>query len=392
MLTERGWAILGAGIGLAGLWVLLGEIELLAAGALLLAAVGLGAVVTRTGRPQVSLFRRLTPTMVHDGDRATVDVVIRNLRGRALRNAALVDDVESLGRAEFEIGSLPGLETAQAAYQIVCRPRGVYQVGPARMRALDPLGLAAVEAASDTIDRLIVYPKVEDLSGFPSTRGRDPSSQASRPEFTHRGGEDFYTLREYRTGDDLRFVHWPSSAKRDELVIRQLETPWQSRALVALDTRPIVYQNQACFEKAVQGAASVVRHLSRHGFDADLWAGRVDGVSVSDYTAAMETLAEVDLDPGLDLRAATSRMRRAGQGGALILVSGVPDHDLLEVHRLLGREYRTTIVMSATETSSTNEAAFHRAGALTVSVAPAGSWAQAWAKTVDRTWIGASAG
>ena len=60
---------------------------------------------------------------------------------------------------------------------------------------------------------------------------------ASRPEFSRRGGEDFYTLRSYQEGDDLRRVHWASSAKLDELMIRQMETPWQSRALVFFDVR-----------------------------------------------------------------------------------------------------------------------------------------------------------
>jgi hypothetical protein len=277
-------------------------------------------------------------------------------------------------------------DAAQAAYQIICRPRGVYKVGPASVEVSDPFRIASTRTTDTRVDRLVVYPEVEDLVGFPTTRGRDPSTHASRPEFSHRGGEDFFTLREYRQGDDLRYVHWPSSARRDELMIKQLETPWQSRALVLLDLRKEVYESEACFEKAVRGAASIVRHLAETGFDADLWAGGSSTIRVADYAVSMEALAQAAPMPQLDLRAAASRLANVGRGGALVLVSGVPDHVLLEVQRLFGREFATTVVMTATENASSNEAAFQRTGATTVRVAPHESWAQAWAKAMDRSW------
>ena len=392
MLTDRGWAILGAGMALVALWVMLGEVELLAAGGVAIAVTVLAALFVAAGRPRVDVVRRLSPPLVHEGDRITVDATVTNRSGRAIHNVSLIDDVEHLGRAEFQVGALADGASADASYQVICRPRGVYRVGPTTVGVSDPFRLATVRSRLDRVDRLIVYPTVEDLTGFPGTRGRDPSMQASRPEFSHRGGEDFFTLREYRYGDDLRRVHWPSSARRDELMIKQLETPWQSRALVLLDPRPDAYQNDACFEKAVQGAASMVRHLSSTGFDADLWAGGTNAIRVADYAAAMEALARVQTQPGLDLRGAAGRLAKVGRGGALILISGVPDAVLLEVHRLFGREFGTTVVLSAAETASSNEAAFHRVGAVTVRVAPGDSWTQAWSKAMDRSWGTRSAG
>lgn len=392
MLTDRGWAILGAGMALVALWVMLGEIELLAAGAIAIAVTLLAALFVAANRPTVDVVRRLTPPLVHEGDRITVDAAVTNRSGRTIHNVSLIDDVETLGRAEFQVGALRDGATADASYQVICRPRGVYRVGPTTVAVADPFRLAASRARLDRIDRLIVYPAVEDLTGFPGTRGRDPSMQASKPEFSHRGGEDFFTLREYRYGDDLRRVHWPSSAHRDELMIKQLETPWQSRALVMLDLRPGVYQNEACFEKAVQGTASMVRHLSASGFDADLWVGGTNTIRVAEYPAAMEALARAQTQQGLDLRSAAGRLANVGRGGALVLISGVPDAVLLGVHRLFGREFGTTVVMSAAETSSSNEAAFHRVGAVTVRVAPGDSWSQSWSKAMDRSWDSRSAG
>lgn len=392
MLSERGWAASGIAGALLILWVVLGEVEFLAAAALLAAGLAFSVLQTRLGLPEVAVTRHLSPTLVHEGDQAAVDSKVSNRGRRPLVNAEFTDDVGELGSAVFQIGRLAPKTTADAGYRIVCRPRGVYRVGPATVRVTDPLGFAFNEQVLDSADRLIVYPEVEELNGFPVTRGKDPAMQASRPEFSQNGGEDFFTLREYERGDDLRFVHWPSTARKDTLMIKQLETPWQSRALVLFDLRKRAYESSDHFEKAVRGAASVVRHLARSGFDADLWAGGAQTLSVDSYSTVMERLAMVDVEADLDLRTVASRMRQTGRGGALVLVTGIADHELLEVHRLLSRDYRSTIVMAATDTSPTALHALQRAGALTMSVSPNGSWAQAWTSLTSGQWLGTSAG
>ncbi len=171
--------------------------------------------------------------------------------------------------------ALPAGETYTAGYRILAKPRGVYRVGPVRVSVADPLHLAA----SDT-DRPAMPTgssstrRSSNSRAFPLVRGLNPALHATRPEFSHRGGEDFFTLREYRIGDDLRRVHWPSTAKRDELMIRQLETPWQSRALVLLDVRRTSYENRAAFERAVSGAASTTAP-SRDATDSTATSGPV---------------------------------------------------------------------------------------------------------------------
>lgn len=387
MVTERGWAALGAGIALIVLWVILGEIEFLAGAGLVLAGLAFAVLQTRLGRPDVTITRHLSPNLVHEGDEAAVDARVTNQRRRSLVNAQFTDDVGDLGSATFQVGKLARNKTADAGYRIVCRPRGVYRVGPATVRVTDPLGFAFTEGVVDTSDRLIVYPEVEELNGFPMSRGKDPAMQASRPEFSQNGGEDFFTLREYQRGDDLRFVHWPSSARTDSLMIKQMETPWQSRALVLFDLRAGSYESTEHFEKAVRGAASVVRHLARSGFDADLWAGGSNALGVDAYAAVMERLAVVQREEQLDLRTVASRMRQTGRGGALVLVTGIADHELLEVHRLLSRDYRTTIVMGVTETAPTAVHALQRAGAMTMHIPPSGSWAGAWSELTTRQWL-----
>jgi uncharacterized protein (DUF58 family) len=300
MPTLRGWALSGAGLALLVLWYALGEVELLLTGAALLLAQLVAIVYVRRWRPNLEVSRRLASSTVHDGETTTVTLLLDNASKRSASRVTLEDDVNRLGVAVFEVARLKGGRSATATYRVTCRPRGVYRVGPAQVKVNDPLGLAETGSQAGPADRIVVYPAVEELTGFPIVRGQDPAMQASRPEHARRGGEDFYTLREYQRGDDLRRVHWPSSARTDKLMIRQLETPWQSRALVLLDVRSRVYESDEAFETAVSGAASVVTHLVKSGFDADLWAGDPQTIDATRYGTAMEKLALVAPHPEIE--------------------------------------------------------------------------------------------
>jgi uncharacterized protein (DUF58 family) len=392
MPTLRGWALSGAGLALIMLWYALGESELLLTGLILIAAQLVAVVYVRSRKPRLEVNRRLGSSTVHDGDTTTVTLLLDNVSRRSISHLTIEDDVNRLGVATFEVARLKRRESTTATYRVTCRPRGVYRVGPTTVRANDPLGLAELSAGTGPVDRIVVYPAVEDLSGFPIIRGQDPAMQASHPEHARRGGEDFYTLREYQRGDDLRRVHWPSSAKTDQLMIRQLETPWQSRALVLLDVRSSSYESHDAFEKAVSGAATIVTHLVGAGFDADLWAGDAEPIDASRYASAMERLALVQPDPAIDIQAVAGRIRQKGGGGALVLVTGVADRALLAVQQLLSGDYPTTVLMTVSGATSQTLVGFHRMGVTTVSVDPDQPWAPAWVAGMRSSWTTVSAG
>lgn len=394
MLTDRGWAALGAGLALFVLWIALGEPELLSIGLLLAVATTAAFAFVRHSNPSVSVTRRLSPNLVHEGEQTVVEASLTNVGSRQAWNLTAEDEVAGLGSARFAAARLAPEETATATYQILCKPRGIYDVGPLRVSVTDPLRLAESSQLVGQTDRLIVYPSVEQLSGLPVLRGLDPSMYASQPEFSHRGGEDFYTLREYQTGDDLRRVHWPSTAKRDELMIRQLETPWQSQALVFFDPRGSSYDSTEAFEKAVSGTASVVRHLLSSGFDADLWTGGalISSAEPGSYAKSMEALAGVQPTDGVDVRAAALRLQKGGRGGALVLITGNPDSELLAVGQLLTRNFASTVLMSVAQQVSTTVSRFQAGGTLTMAIKPDGSWANAWLNATGTPWPTVSAG
>jgi uncharacterized protein (DUF58 family) len=393
MPTARGWAALGVATSLLVLWIGFGELELMTTAMFLIAAVVTGLGFVRYASPTVEVVRRVYPIQVHEGDEVVVEVDVT--ASRRIRNLELEDTVHGLGVARFAAASTSPGQPLVARYEVLCRTRGVFQVGPAVASVMDPFALNERRADTGPADRLTVFPRVERLHGFPAVRGLDPAIQSTRPTYAPHGGEDFFTLREYQTGDDLRKVHWPSSAKRDELMIKQLEIPWQSRALVLLDVRAERYPTEEAFEQAVRGAASAVAHLYEGGFSPELWAAeRAPGLrSGNRYTQAMEMLATSAPVPHLDLRSTVSRLRRQGVGGgALIIVTGLPDDGLVAAYRILAQDFTRTVVMSVGERTGESGGVFQRAGAVTVMVSPEASWAPAWRTAMELSWSTASAG
>jgi uncharacterized protein (DUF58 family) len=394
MPTTRGWAAIGAALALVVLWTAFGEDLLLAIAVFLAVAVLGGSLYVKLAAPRLMLQRTINPDQLHDGERAIVDLRVESRR-RVYR-VALEDRVHGLGAASFVADRIASGESMAGRYEVLCRPRGVYKVGPAKVSIGDPMGFVESTSHFGGSGRLVVFPRVEELEGVPTGRGQDQTINTSRAAFWHSGGEDFFTLREYHQGDDLRKVHWPSSARRDELMIKQLEMPWQSRAFVILDPRVEPHASSESFEQAVRGAASVLKHLFRSGYTPTIWAGSGNGTVVSNadaYHAAMEELAIIRPARSLDLRHMIGRLRRSGMaGGVLVMVTGEPDDADLAAFQLLSQDFYRTVVLSVSEGDAGAVVGFARIGGLVVRATPQGSWAESWRNTMEHGWSTATAG
>jgi uncharacterized protein (DUF58 family) len=394
MPTTRGWAALGIGLALPILWVAFGENVMLAVGIFLIIAVAIGIISVRAAMPRVAVSRSIAPAQVHDGDRAVVLVDL--VSSRTIHSATVIDKVHGLGTARFRANRLEANEPVEARYEVLCHPRGVYRIGPATVILEDPFGLAQSVGGTKSVDRLVVFPAVEDFVGLPSGRGVDPTADTTRASFAQAGGEDFFTIREYRVGDDLRRVHWPTSAKRDELMIRQLEAHWQSRALVLLDPRSSSYADDAAFEHAVSGLASAIRHLYRTGYRPTVWTGGSSYIQVDSaegYQRAMEELAVVKARGPTDLVRVFSRQRsNDGTGGVLLMMTGDPDDAAMAAYRSLDRDFDHKLLMSVAPEASTTFAGFSRSGVRAIVARPGQHWAGAWREGMERSWSTATAG
>jgi uncharacterized protein (DUF58 family) len=394
MPTTRGWAAIGAASALAILWLIFGEDLLLAIAVFLAVGVAGGSTYVRLAAPRLRLTRMIQPQQLHDGERAVVDLMLESQR--KVFRVAVEDRVHGLGSATFIADRVSEGDTMAGRYEVISRPRGVYKVGPAKIRIGDPLGFTEATSTFGKANRLVVYPRIEQLDGVPTGRGQDQTINTSRASFWHSGGEDFYTLREYQPGDDIRKVHWPSSARRDALMVKQLEMPWQSRAFIVLDPRAEPHVSAESFEQAVRGAASTLHHLFRSGYTPTIWMGSGNGTLVGSadaYQKAMEELATVRPVRAVDLRHLVGRLRRSGMaGGVLVMVTGSPDDSDLSAFQLLSQDFYKTVVLSVSNVDNESMVGFATAGALVVRTTPSGEWAESWRNAMEHGWSTASAG
>lgn len=342
MITRRGLGFLAAGAGLVALGRLLGLTELYVLATACWALVAGAAWQARRAGLSVQAERHLHPERVHAGTDSRVELAVRNAGPRRTPVLSVRDPFDGGRRqARFLLAPLHPGETARAAYRLPTDRRGVYALGPLEVQFSDAFGLAAVSRVVAPATQLTVYPRIDPVVPPPLTFGQDPYAGADHPNALGARGEDFYALRPYAVGDDLRRVHWPSTARTGELMIRQDEMPWQGRLTVVLDVRRRAHLPES-LELAVSAAASVVAAAWRHrsllrlltsdGDDSGFAAGAAHVESV------MERLATVRSSRDDRLAEVLGRLRRETSGGSLVLVTAAaPERDLRAAAHLRAR-------------------------------------------------------
>ncbi len=230
----------------------------------------------------------------------------------------MFDPVTGTRGADLLLGPLEPGVTARAAYRLPTEKRGIVRIGPLDVVVTDPFGVASSATTAAPISELTVFPWVDDIVPVPHTSGDDPHAGADHPSALGRSGEDFYALRPYVVGDDLRRVHWKSTARRDELMVRQDELPWQGRVTVLLDVRRSGHTAES-LELAVSAAASVVtaswkrrdlvRLITTDGTDLGFAAGTAHAEAIMEFLATVPASLRRHA-AGHDRRARRRRPRR----------------------------------------------------------------------------------
>jgi uncharacterized protein (DUF58 family) len=295
-LTTRGRCLFAAGVAAALCAVLLNERDLLRVAVFVIALPVLAAMVA--GRARLGLSaRRHVPPRVPVGETTEVELAVSS-HGRMPAGGLLLEDglPYTLGqRPRFVVERMARHATVPLHYPITPVLRGVHTLGPLVARVTDPFGLAEFGRQLAGHTRLVVVPAVVPLTGLPVAAGRGAGDEgAGRLRLGQ--GEDDAVVRPFRLGDDLRKVHWRSTARRDELMVRVEEAPWRGGTTVLLDRRAAAHRGSgpaASLEWAVSLAASICLHLLRGGHRIRLITE--DGVLLAGGGQA-DTSADVVLD------------------------------------------------------------------------------------------------
>lgn len=230
-------------------------------------------------------------------------------------------------------------------------PRGSYTVGPVSYEKTDPVGLVTRRLRSGSSLELLVAPRVIDLSVFAGGLVNDldgaTSQQVSMSDLA------FHALREYVPGDDLRHVHWRSSAKAGELLVRQYHETRRGQVSILLDPCRSSYRRLRDFELAVSVATSIALRAVRDDFDTYLRCGEHSGRGR--HSAAMTDAAcrfrTADDDTYLHESADASRSVHGS--GLLVQVTGSAraPADLLAAAGRFGQEADRLVVRADSESA-----------------------------------------
>ncbi|MBZ5733337.1 DUF58 domain-containing protein [Nocardioides sp. TRM66260-LWL] len=299
-LTFRGRAFVAAGVTALACAIVLDQTTLQRAALLGLLLPLVAAVVLARSQYRLALGRVLAPGSVPVGQRAEVTLTVTN-EGRTPSGVLRLEEQVpyALGaRPRFVLDGVGRGWRRQVRYEVRCEQRGRYVLGPMRVLVGDPFGLVALRREFTSTATLLVTPKVVELPAAPLPTGWSGSGD-QRPRPAAVGSAEDLTVRGYRIGDDLRRVHWRSSARAGELMVRQEEQPWQARATVLLDDRAAAHAgSRSGLEAAVSAAASVGLHLARRGYEVRLLtttdAGRPADPRPTTPARLLERLAEVE--------------------------------------------------------------------------------------------------
>lgn len=334
MVTGRGITLLlGAVLAwIAGRTFGIGELYAVAVAALVV--VGLGILFVRRSASTVSARRIVEADRVIAGAAVEAQLELRN-DGRVPTPTLLVaeqlpDSIGVVGQAEAGVarfvtgGVAPGRVLA-TTYRAVTTVRGRHAIGPVTVRVRDPFGVAERTRRYTATRDVIVYPRIEPLAPQ-RIKGTHMGSGSSDSRRVFATGDEFYGIREYVRGDDLRMVHWASTAHRQTLMVRQMEQPWQPHATLYLDTRAQTHTAGAegTLESAVSAAASLLYHLADHGYavrlltDADTGRG-----GPQPWEESMDRLAVLTASDNAGLGPSVAASR--GGEGLFVAVLGVPD-------------------------------------------------------------------
>ncbi len=328
-LTKAGWvfvvacvvvAIVAMNSGLALLFLMLG------------AMVGAVYVSWLLARRMVAAarVRRDVPARCRQNQRVSLGYLLRSVRGGGACLALRIEELDARAAAlePAACGYLPARGGVLAHSETTPRRRGRIRLRRLRLSTTFPFGLIASARQSTQEASLVVWPARGRLVAALLGKGEAESADVA-PSIRSGGQDEFYGLREYRLGDNARWIHWRRSAGRGEPVIREMARPRPRTVWVVLDTylpdaSPPV---RAARERAIRFAATLIEDALAGGYRvgaALAYDARVVVVSPADRRTQkqrlLDALADIDDNAVHRLPDAIARLRPAWLRQAHVVV------------------------------------------------------------------------
>jgi uncharacterized protein (DUF58 family) len=234
---SSGLAASALGLLLAGLALRNWSVVLLALSPIIVLALG---SLAAPPRPEVVAVRSLSRERIAAGQEVDVELRIRNV-GPPLDLVEVADllprEVALVRGTNHAIVSLEPGGTLHLAYTLRSEVKGDFVLGPVRARSFDPLALGAEDALSDVTSRIIVAPVMEDLRRV-TIRPRKPRPWFGQVPSRRIGAStEFFGVREYVPGDEVRRINWKASARLERLYTNEYEGERSGDVVIVVDAR-----------------------------------------------------------------------------------------------------------------------------------------------------------
>lgn len=342
-----GALVLGFGVIAAAL--VFGSRPLGVAGLGLLVAAGGARLWAGLVQGPVAVVHRAEPAPATEGDRVRLRIETRRASRVPVASFVAHGVLGRLGAYECRLRERG--RTAAGELDLGELPRGSFPISEARLVLGDYLGLESVSIAVDsTAAGVVVHPRLVSLQTLFSDAGRR-AGDGRRLLLRRPAGFDFHSVREYEQGESLRRVHWPTSARRGQLMVKELEDAPRDAVVVMLDCDPAGAAGDppdSSFDTAVRAAGSVLNAYVARGRTAALvTTGRAGPVvqarsSDSDCRTVLDALAAVEPDALHGLaRSLGSEQTPAARAGELVVVTATREPEA--VAALLGTAMRRPV-------------------------------------------------
>jgi hypothetical protein len=252
-ISPLGWSITAVAVVSLAAFPALGWHELLVCAVIGLTILICGIAMS-LGNTTFQSILSISDDHIAVGDTVNVNVNISNPGKRP--TAGVVADLPMGGvHQRFRIPGLAPSKSKDEKIEFRAMARAILPVGPLTISKGDPFGIVRHERSLCESVNVYIHPKTILLNTLDSAVFRDlegsPSGQVVDDDL------DFYGLREYHSGDDMRNVHWLSSAKTGSLMVRQYEATKRTDTSITLGLNPMDYATEDEFELAVSIAASI---------------------------------------------------------------------------------------------------------------------------------------
>jgi len=349
--TTRARCLVAGGITAALCGLLFGEVDLIRAGCLVVAVPVVAAIIVHRAQVTIASRRGVSHARAQAGSEVVIQLTVTN-RSLIPTGSLMLEDrlpARLTGRARFVLDGLNGRETRTVAYHVPALPRGHYDAGPLRVRLTDPFGLIDATRSFTARSRFVITPIVDQLPDLHLPNSWDLGENAGSHSIGSRGADDAST-REWRHGDDLRKIHWRSTARTGALMVRHEERPWQGHATMLLDLRASAHaaadevggpgddRHQRSMEWAISAVAGIGSQLFLTGREVSLIADLAarERSRFPAQGALVDHLAEVTARNESSLLSVVPQLRLAMRDSTVVAVLGRVDdtsvHALAEAH------------------------------------------------------------